>query len=61
MNEIDYFSLFITFLFAFIVKDFYDILIQSHIKLWLSKYKILITKINKEVMENGQAKRSNKN
>ena len=54
MNDLDILKLFLSFLFAFIVKDFYDIFIQSHIKLWLSKYKILITK--NEVIENVKTK-----
>jgi putative sterol carrier protein len=57
-------EMFFSVLFAFIVKDFYDIFISSHIKTWLSifkkkipnengfslgKYKLLITK--KEIKE----------
>lgn len=36
---VDFVTLFLSFLFAFIVKDFYDIFIQSHIKKWLLNYK----------------------
>jgi hypothetical protein len=38
--------MFFSFLFAFIVKDFYDIFISSHIKKWLSAYKFIVTKTN---------------
>jgi hypothetical protein len=42
----DFFTLFFSFLFAFIVKDFYDIFISNHIKKWLSTYKIMVTRNN---------------
>lgn len=45
MNIID---IFIGVLLSFIAKDFYDIFIKSFIISWLSKYKILITKIKEK-------------
>jgi hypothetical protein len=44
----DFWDMFFSFLLAFIVKDFYDIFIQEHIKKWLTKYKFVITKNNGE-------------
>jgi adenosine/AMP kinase len=49
LANLDFVTLFLSFLFAFIVKDFYDIFIQNHIKKWLSKYKIYITSTNSTV------------
>jgi hypothetical protein len=48
-SNIDFVTMFLSFLFAFIVKDFYDIFIQNHIKKWLSKYKIYVTSSNKKI------------
>ena len=60
MANLDFVTLFLSFLFAFIVKDFYDIFIQNHIKHWLSRYKIYITstnsKINKKIVKDAQKK-----
>jgi hypothetical protein len=42
------FEIFISFLLAFIVKDFYDIFLRNPIISLLSKYKILITPKNKK-------------
>lgn len=42
------FEMFISFLLAFIVKDFYDIFLRNPIISLLSKYKILITPKNKK-------------
>lgn len=42
-------EMFISFIFALIIKDFYDIFMQSHIQLWLSKYKILVTSKKKRI------------
>lgn len=39
--------MFFSFIIALIVKDFYDIFIQSHIKSWLHKYKIYVTRCDK--------------
>jgi len=44
----DYIYLFFTFLFALIVKDFYNIFIRSHIQLLLSKYKMILGVDNKK-------------
>jgi uncharacterized membrane protein len=44
----DILETFVAVLFAFIVKDFYDIFISSHIRTLLSNYKLLITKTKKE-------------
>lgn len=41
-------DMFISFTFALIVKDFYDIFIASHIRELLSNYKLLIIKNKKE-------------
>lgn len=49
MANLDFVTLSLSFLFAFIVKDFYDIFIRNHIKKWLSKYKIYITSTNSKV------------
>jgi len=52
----DFFTMFFSVLFAFIVKDFYDIFISSHIKKWLSAYKFIVTKndnIDKEIKKSG--------
>jgi len=40
--NLDFFTLFFSFLFAFIVKDFYDIFISSHIRKFFNKYVILV-------------------
>jgi hypothetical protein len=45
--EFDTLTLFITLICSFIVKDFYDIFIKSHITKFLSNYKLLI-EIKKE-------------
>lgn len=42
-SDISLLNLFLSFLGAFIVKDFYDIFIADHIRHWLKKYKIYIT------------------
>lgn len=47
------FEIFISFLLAFIVKDFYDIFLRNPIISLLSKYKILITPKNKKRWKNG--------
>jgi hypothetical protein len=39
--------MFLSILFAFIVKDFYDIFIQNHIKSYFSKYKLYVVSNNK--------------
>jgi multisubunit Na+/H+ antiporter MnhE subunit len=46
LANLDFFLMFFSFLFAFIVKDFYDIFISNHIKKWLSAYKFIVTKTN---------------
>lgn len=43
---IDFVTMFLSFLFAFIVKDFYDIFIQNYVKHWLSKSKTMVTSTN---------------
>lgn len=43
-SDISILNVFLGFLSAFIVKDFYDILISDHIRKWLKKYKLLIVK-----------------
>jgi hypothetical protein len=47
-NSIDFFSMFFSFLLAFIVKDFYDIFLSSRIRNLFKKYHIVITKNNKK-------------
>jgi hypothetical protein len=39
---IDFWTVFFSVLFAFVVKDFYDVLIRSYVKKWLKRYKKLI-------------------
>lgn len=46
----DFISMFLSVLFAFIVKNFYDIFIQSHIKSLLKKYKITIIKNKHKIL-----------
>lgn len=41
----DFISMFLSVLFAFIVKDFYDIFVQDHIKKWLQHYKLKLIKV----------------
>jgi hypothetical protein len=38
----DFIEMFFSFLFAFIVKDLYDIFVSSKIKKWLSEYKVFL-------------------
>lgn len=44
----DFITMFLSVLFAFIVKDMYDIFIQEHIKHWLSRYKRFVEFSNKK-------------
>lgn len=39
----DVFEMFVSFIFAMIVKDFYDIFIKTHIVSILSRYKVTMT------------------
>lgn len=53
----DFFETFFAFLFAFIVKDFYDIFIQNHIKKWLSTYKNIVSKQNNVIKKHIKIRR----
>jgi len=44
---IDFFSMFLSVLFAFIVKDFYDTFIQNPIKKCLMQYKLIVVNSKK--------------
>lgn len=48
MNDLTLLNLFLSILSAFIVKDFYDILLSTHIRNFFKKYKLIITRKDDE-------------